>query len=404
MVLGKVSIVSTDDPWKKGGVGGKATHLRLLMRGLSTAGVSSDLVCARETMLFRFRRNLSGALVRNRMKDREQRYEHYLAQYSSHLKKNLGRAGFGSQLVNPHDVIAARDAWTELDARGKDLPVVLTLHGYFTREASSSHELREGSPAFERFLGLEKGVYERASRIVCVDSRIKDYVLAMTDLPKDRLAVLPNAADTDSFKPASAEARTEARRSLGFRSGETVVLCPRRLVVKNGVEFAVRSMALTSKESNTFRLLLAGDGPERDAIERLIRELGLQSTVTMAGTVPHDKISRFYAASDIVLIPSVSSVGVQEATSLSMLEGMATALPVVVTGIGGLKETVRHEETGLIVDEADPAAIASALTSLATDTAEAARLGASAREYVVRHHSYLTHAKTMISEYEKVLR
>ena len=252
-------------------------------------------------------------------------------------------------------------------------------------------------------MDLEKTAYERASRIVCVDSRIKEYVLDMADLPADRLAVLPNAVDTDAFKPASVSTRDDARRSLGFAQSETIVLCPRRLVVKNGVEFAVRSMALAAKEQKAFRLVLAGDGPERGNIEKLVKELGLQDKVTMAGTVPHEKISRFYDASDIVLIPSISSVGVQEATSLSMLEGMATSLPVIVTGIGGLKETIRHGETGLIVDEADPSAIASAITSLAADKSRAEKLGANAREYVVGNHSYVAHSRTMISEYEKVL-
>lgn len=403
MALESVSIVSTDDPWKRGGAGGKTTHIRLLMKGLSAAGVSPELVCARETVLFRLRRDLSGLITRRRMQEREQRYEHYMAQYSAQLLRQLARAGLGSDVVNPHDVVAARDAWSELGRRAKDIPVVLTLHGYFTREASSSHELREGSPAFERFLALEKGAYERAERIVCVDSRIRDYVLAMANVPRERVAVLPNAVDTEAFRPADAVGKAEARRALGLDGPATVVLCPRRLVVKNGVDHAVRAAGLMAKDGKDIRLVLAGDGPERANIEGLVRDLGLRDRVVMEGTVPHERIARFYAASDAVLIPSVSSVGVQEATSLSMLEGMSAGLPVVVTGIGGLKETVRHGETGLVVPEADPGAIASALGSLVHDRAMAAALGRAAREYVVSHHSYLAHAKTMAGEYAKAL-
>ncbi|MEW5748766.1 MAG: glycosyltransferase family 4 protein [Candidatus Thermoplasmatota archaeon] len=404
MALESVSIVSTDDPWKRGGAGGKTTHIRLLMKGLSAAGVSPELVCARETALFRLRRDLSGLIIRRRMGERERRYEHYMSQYSAQLLRQLARAGLGSDVVNPHDVPAARDAWSELGRRAEDAPAVLTLHGYFTREASSSRELREGSPAYERSMALEKGVYERADRIVCVDSRIRDYVLGMAEVPGERAAVLPNAVDTEAFRPATAEEKAEARRALGLEGPATVVLCPRRLVVKNGVDHAVRAAGLIGKEGKDIRLVLAGDGPERAGIEGLVRDLGLQGRVVMEGTVPHERIARFYAASDAVLIPSVSSAGVQEATSLSMLEGMAAGLPVVVTGIGGLKETVRHGGTGLVVPEADPGAIASAIGSLADDRAMADALGRAAREYVAAHHSHLAHARAMAGEYAKALR
>ncbi len=404
MALEGVTIVSTDDPWKRGGAGGKTTHIRLLMRGLSAAGVTPELVCARETSLFRLRRTLSGALVRSRMGERERRYEHYMAQYSAQLGRELAKADLGSQVVNPHDVPAARDAWHEMGRRSKDLPVVLTLHGYFTREAASSRELNEASPAYQRSMALEKGVYGRASRIVCVDSRIRDYVAGMADVAPDRMAVLPNAVDTEAFRPPTPGERAEARRSLGVDGTDIVVLCPRRLVVKNGVDHAVRAAGIVAKGGTVVRLVLAGDGPERANIQRLVGELGLRGSVTMAGTVPHERIARLYAASDAVLIPSISSAGVQEATSLSMLEGMAAGLPVVVTGIGGLKETVRHGETGLVVPEADPEAIASAVVSLARDRALGERLGKGAREYVSAHHSYLAHARAMAAEYEMALR
>jgi len=97
----------------------------------------------------------------------------------------------------------------------------------------------------------------------------------------------------------------------------------------------------------------------------------------------------------------VLSAGVEEATSLSMLEGMATGKPVIVTDVGGLKETVKHGETGLIVKQADPRAIARAIEELMEDKNLGLRLGAAARDYVQESHSYLTHARGILAECER---
>jgi glycosyltransferase involved in cell wall biosynthesis len=114
-------------------------------------------------------------------------------------------------------------------------------------------------------------------------------------------------------------------------------------------------------------------------------------------------VYQYFAAADAIVIPSVLSAGVEEATSLSMLEGMACGKPVIVTAVGGLKETVRDGATGLIVPPADPPAIAAAALRLLSDPELRARIGVSARKYVEDHHSYTAHAKLVLAEYDLAL-
>jgi len=87
-----------------------------------------------------------------------------------------------------------------------------------------------------------------------------------------------------------------------------------------------------------------------------------------------------------------------------MLEGMSCAKPVIVTDVGGLKETVRDGETGLVVQQGSPEAIAHAVDKLLRDPALATRLGKAAREYVKNNHSYTNHAKRMLAEFERAVR
>jgi glycosyltransferase involved in cell wall biosynthesis len=281
------------------------------------------------------------------------------------------------------------------------MPVVLTLHGYLAWEAASDRELTEGSDQYNRFLELEKLSHRIAWRIVCVDTRIRDHVLSLGCIEAPRVTVLPNAVDTETFRPPTGAQMRGARERLGLPKDSPVLLCPRRLVPKNGVDRAILAMKTVAKSRPDAILLVAGDGPQMREMQGLVAREGLAANVRLLGSVPHDRILEHYFSSDIVVIPSVISSGVMEATSLSMLEGMATSRPVIVTNIGGLKETVTDGKNGLVVEQGDPGAIASAALALLDDPSKAASLGSAAREHVEKHHSKTAHAKRMLEEYAK---
>jgi glycosyltransferase involved in cell wall biosynthesis len=255
-----------------------------------------------------------------------------------------------------------------------------------------------------RIQEIERRAYRNAWRIVCVDSRIKDYVTSEFEIDPGLVSVLPNAIDTDGFSETTPSERKAARSKLRLPEDLKIVLCSRRMVPKNGVPFAVEAMKFVKSTQPEAILVLAGDGPERGSVEQVIQNEHLENEVRLAGSVPHAQIADYYAASDIVLVPSIKSEGVEEATSLSMLEGMSCAKPVIVTNVGGLKETVKDGETGLVVQQSSPEAIANAIDRLLKDPTLASRLGKAAREYVKKNHSYTTHAKRMLTEYEQAVR
>ena len=398
----KVLIVSMDDPWKRGGVGGKHTHIRLLAKGLKSAGVECDVVAAKETAAFKLLHLAPGAARRRMMRTADERYMHYSEQYAKQLARNLRRHALDSDVVNAHDAVAT-DAVLELLGE-KRVPLVLTMHGYYSREAASDGEIKTGSPEFMRLQVVERDAYRRAWRIVCVDSRIKDYVTSEFDIDPSIVSVLPNAIDTESFAETTPAQRKAARMKLKLPQELKIVLCSRRMVPKNGVPVAVEAMKFVKKLQSKAILVIAGDGPERGTVELVIQNGHLEDEVRLMGSVPHSEIGSYYAACDITLVPSIKSEGVEEATSLSMLEGMSCAKPVIVTNVGGLKETVKDGETGLVVEQGSPEAIAQAIDKLLKDPELAARLGKAAREYVRKNHSYLVHAKRMLAEYERAIK
>jgi glycosyltransferase involved in cell wall biosynthesis len=190
--------------------------------------------------------------------------------------------------------------------------------------------------------------------------------------PGTRVEALTNGVETDTFRPVAP--------TLPPEPGTRVVLVPRRLFPKNGVEFAIRAAPLVAAEIPEVRFLLVGDGPERTRLEALARELGVEDRVRFLGARPHEAMPGILASAEIAVFPSL-----MEATSVAALECMACQRPVVATRVGGLPEIV-DETVGTLVPPADPRGLADGIlrTLRRPDLADA---GIRARTRVVDHWS-----------------
>jgi glycosyltransferase involved in cell wall biosynthesis len=120
------------------------------------------------------------------------------------------------------------------------------------------------------------------------------------------------------------------------------------------------------------RLAFAGDGPDEDAAKALARELGVSDRITFLGS--RKDVAELLARSQIFILSSLS-----EGFPISTLEAMRAGLPVVVSAVGGAGEAVRHGETGLLFERANPAALADHLRRLTADAALRASMGTAGR-------------------------
>ena len=120
-------------------------------------------------------------------------------------------------------------------------------------------------------------------------------------------------------------------------------------------------------------LLVAGDGPERQALELRARELGIDGRARFLGSVPRDGVLRLFRAADASVLSSS-----WENLPHTVLEALAVGSPVIATAVGGVPEVVRDEENGLLVPARDPAALADAIRRFFADDGLRARLAAAA--------------------------
>ncbi len=157
-----------------------------------------------------------------------------------------------------------------------------------------------------------------------------------------------------------------------------------RIVEEKGVADLIQAVALLRHRLPDVTAVIAGEGPERVALEALAYELGVADRVAFTGWLAPARIPEILAAADLFVGPSRQGRnGWKEAQGLTFAEAMIAGTPVIATRLGGIADAVRHEETGLLVREAAPEQIAAAVERLVADPGLARQL-ATAGERLVR--------------------
>jgi len=199
---------------------------------------------------------------------------------------------------------------------------------------------------------LATPVLRRMSRRIAVRIAVSERAAAFA---RARLGgefrVVPNGLDVASFAAAEPADLDPGRRLLFVG----------RLHRRKGFTVAVEAFRLLADRRPDIRLIVAGDGEERAAADRL--KPPVRDRVTMLGTVPHDRLPQYYAASDLLVAPSLGG----ESFGYVLLEAMAAGLPVVASRIPGYDEVVRDGREGFLVPAGDPRAVADAAAKVLDD-------------------------------------
>lgn len=225
-----------------------------------------------------------------------------------------------------------------------------------------------------------------ASRIIFNAEASREETIAAESIRRERTVVIRNGVDVpegDRVPPPPDRAPTAA--------------CIGSLSAKKGHAVLLDAFSIARKSLPQARLLLAGDGPLRERLAWRAREHGLEAAVEFLGH--REDIGAVHAAADVVVLTSL-----EEGLPNALLEAMAHGLPVVATDVGGNREVVEHEVTGLLAAPGDRDAVAQALVRLLTDRDLAARMGAAGRERVRRHFGLRAMLDAYMQLYDDVLR
>ena len=207
---------------------------------------------------------------------------------------------------------------------------------------------------------------ERSDVVTAVSQYLADYTRSEMGVKRD-IMVVPNAVDHARFKPQGPK---ELRQRYAHPDEKLVVHVSNFRPLKR-VDDVVRTFARVAEEVGA-RLLMVGDGPERQKALSLAAELNIGGRVAFLGSFP--RVEDIFAISDLFLLPST-----EESFGLAALEAMASGVPVVASRVGGIPEVVVDGETGFLCAPKDVAAMAAASLKLLTDSTLHARMSRAAR-------------------------
>ncbi|MBI2057503.1 MAG: glycosyltransferase family 4 protein [Candidatus Yanofskybacteria bacterium] len=258
----------------------------------------------------------------------------------------------------PYDLIhvfqasqAAGAAWL-LKWLYPKLPVLLTLQ--------EGQDLKRQNFLKKFFRRLIIGKIDSATAI---SSYLKNYVLELRkNLPVE---VIPNGVDSVKFSGEFSYGElSELADRLGILPDEKVIVSTSRLVPKNGLDILIKTFAtlVSNDKEIRYKLLLIGDGGQRQELIGLAGELGVADKVVFVKHVSQDELPKYLKISHVFVRPSRS-----EGLGISFLEAMAAGLPIVGTAVGGITDFLVHNQTGLICDGSKPEDVAEKIKTLIAD-------------------------------------
>ncbi len=217
-----------------------------------------------------------------------------------------------------------------------------------------------------------KKVLEYVDLIYAVSHNIGHHIITDFGIPGSKVHYLPFGIDTDLFSP---------NPDSSDNSGLVIEIFSNRgffSVYDN--ETLVRGFALAYENDRRLRLTLKGDGPLEQPVRDLVTSLGISDVVTFKARTSYSDVPDDYRRAHIFITTSIS-----DGTPVSILEAMASGLPCIATAVGGIPEWVEDDKTGFMIPPGSPESVAEAIIKLASDPGLRSRVGAAAREVVLKN-------------------
>jgi len=281
-------------------------------------------------------------------------------------------------------------------------PIVHMFHtlGEMKNRIARSEAEREG----EYRINGEKQVLRRANRIVVATLAELTQLRFLYKATAKKLVVIPPGVDVSHFYPIPAD---EAKMYVGLKADDRMVLFVGRIEPLKGVDTLIEAMScLQWKEERPVHLAIIGGDPaaspeemsaEMARLQKLCDDLAVGQTVVFLGKRDQDKLSYYYSAAELVVMPSH-----YESFGMVALEAMACGTPVIASEVGGLAYLVRDGETGFTIPDGEPDALCEKISWLLNDRKLHETMSQRAVEYA-QDYAWEKIAKQIVGVYESLL-
>lgn len=237
-------------------------------------------------------------------------------------------------------------------ARLAGVPIIIhTVHGFAFHEESNFIEVK-------LFSFLEKIAGYFCDKIVTVSEFHRKWALKLKIANEDKIVSIPNGIAKDRVIPK--RKREVIREELKLSEDDFIILTTGRLAPQKGIEYLIRAVPLLISKIESFKLLIVGEGPLRDYLEDLVRELKIVQYVYFLGF--RRDVGDLLNIADVVVLPSL-----WEGLSIALLEAMAASKPIITTSIGSNIEVLEDGVAGILVPSKNVERLAEAILKLYED-------------------------------------
>lgn len=262
-------------------------------------------------------------------------------------------------------------------ARLMNIPCVATYHA----------EIKY-TPNLAKYVKIETIVLKFAKMIVAVSQPIKKE-LELRNIRSNLIRIIPNGID-DLLSDGKQQSGT-----INGIKGSPKILFVGRLIEKKNIHVLLKAIALLKENFENIRLIIAGEGPFQERLERLIAELKLVEHVIFLGYVAD--VNSLYQGCDCFVLPSQT-----EGMPISLLEAMSSAKPIVVTSVGSIPKVVKHQFDALIVEPNNIKELYAAMKRILNDPLLQRDLGNNARDSFLEKYTSDIMAQRYIEVYNQV--
>ena len=287
-------------------------------------------------------------------------------------------------------------------ARRHKIPLVYEIRDLWENACIDRRKFSEDSLSYRVARGVESYVLRRADKVVTICEGLKKELSGRVADP-GHLHVVANGVDIDAFQPTEPDESMKLRWGL---SGKQVVLYAGTFQPYEGLDLLVRSMRNVVRRFPQAQLVIVGgspgvagssgaQSPEERLLHAVVREESLSNHVTFTGRIPHEDVRQMYALADVLAYPRIWTRTTALTTPLKPLEAMAMAKPVIISDVPAMRELVRDRHNGLVFTAGDHDDLGAKICELLGDKASRERLGANARNVVVRERQW----SRLVSQY-----
>lgn len=281
---------------------------------------------------------------------------------------------FGATVIHGHWVIPGGAMAAAACPR---LPMVVSLHGSDVYVAERNRVARR----------VARAVFQHAGWVTACSEDLRTRAVAL-GAAGDRSETLPYGVDADRFRP-NGEARARIRQQLGVGEGEPLLFSAGRFVRKKGFEYLIDAVARLSPHWPTLRLVIGGAGDLEAELRQRTAHQQVSDRIVFPGVLSQDAVAEYLAAADLAIVPSVrDDAGNVDGLPNVVMEALASGTPLVATTAGGIIAVAHDDENAALVAERDVDGLARTIERLLAAPETRSRLGARAREDVLREHSW----------------